>query len=158
MTRFFSSGQYVWDVSAGPHAELRKLPPGPGDSQGGCNTNRKVKVSGVRCKVRCYAEMVIRFYSRSENISIIQDELEGTTITTFTRKKDTLLCNTGSVFWAQDIIFNLYLSLFFFSAWIKKSISFQFNENFNVEYGENETKGVLNYSCSRPKSNIIHCK
>jgi len=61
---------------------------------------------------------------KSENISIIQNELEGTTITTFT-------------------------------PWIKKSINFQFNENFNVEYGEKE--GVLKYFCSRPKSNIINC-
>lgn len=64
---------------------------------------------------------------KSENISIVQDELVGTTITTFT-------------------------------PWITKSITFQFNENFNVEYGENETEGVLKYFCSKPKSNIINCK
>jgi len=63
---------------------------------------------------------------KSENISIIQDELEGTTITTFT-------------------------------PWITKSINFQFNENFNVEYGENENEGVLKYFCTRPKINIINC-
>jgi len=63
---------------------------------------------------------------KSENLSINQDEVKGTTIKTIT-------------------------------PWITKSISFKFNEHFNVEYEEKETKGVINYFCTRPKNNIINC-
>jgi len=63
---------------------------------------------------------------KSENLSIIQDEVSGTTIKTIT-------------------------------PWITKSISFMFDEHFAVEYEEKETKGVINYFCSRPKNNIINC-
>jgi len=65
---------------------------------------------------------------KSENVSIHEYEVSGTTITTTT-------------------------------PWITKSISFHFDEQFNVTYGDNEeSSGVLSYFCSKPKYNIINCK
>ena len=126
----------------------------------------EIKISKYKCKQKRLADIcafesihVVRTNTtqlylthalfRAENISIIQDELEGTTITTVTRKKIFFLK------WLTCFFFN---ELFVISAWITKSINFQFNENFNVEYGENENEGVLRYFCSRPKINTINCK
>jgi len=46
-----------------------------------------------------------------------------------------------------------------FTPWLTKSISFKFDEPFLVQHGntESKSKGVLNYSCSKPEKNIINC-
>ena len=128
----------------------------------------EIKISKYKCKqkrfsrylriwedLRCLSQYIFFLYLthalfRSENISIIQDELKGTTITTVTRKKIFI--------WMKWLTCFSFYELFVISAWITKSINFQFNENFNVEYGENENEGVLKYFCSRPKINTINCK
>lgn len=39
------------------------------------------------------------------------------------------------------------------TPWLTKSISFRFDEKFNVSYGDGES----HYFCSKPKSNVINC-
>ena len=78
------SGEYVWWLPAYPHQELRQLPPGSGDSPGGSNTNWEAQVS-----VDPFLPQQDHYTMnpcRSENLSIIQDEVSGTTIKTITRE------------------------------------------------------------------------
>jgi len=64
---------------------------------------------------------------KSENISINENEKEG--LTTITT----------------------------ITPWMTKTISFHFDEYFNVSYGEDKTKGTLSYFCTKPKINTINC-